>query len=93
MAETVNCRAAIELAILAVAWEKAHAVYFPDSAREMAGLASAFLVDNGILCWISPAGDSITCAACRNTSRNPNDVATRYCGFCHTFYSGCWHSA
>jgi hypothetical protein len=75
----------IQLAKLAVAFEQAHAVYFPSSALEMAELGSKILAEYGIRYWISPYGDSITCTQCRKTSRNPNDVAQHYCGACHEF--------
>jgi len=29
---------------------------------------------------------SITCPVCHRTSYNPNDIANRYCGFCHQFH-------
>jgi hypothetical protein len=35
---------------------------------------------------ISPDGKAITCATCRLTSLNPNDVRNRYCGHCHVFH-------
>ena len=79
--------AAIRLAKLAIAYEHALAVYFPDPAREMAELASEVLAAAGVKYWISPWGDSITCTKCRKTSHNPNDVKERYCGFCHVFHA------
>ena len=78
--------AALKLAKLAVAWETAHAVYFPASAHEMAELASTVCAEQGLKYWISQHGDSITCTTCRKTSHNPNDVENRYCGFCHVFH-------
>lgn len=80
-------KSAIELAKLAIAFEKAHAVYFPASAHDMAELGSKILAEEGVPYWISPGGDSITCTKCRMTSRNPNDVVNRYCGFCHVFHN------
>jgi hypothetical protein len=77
---------AVKLAQLAIAFEQAHAVFFPASAVEMADLASAVMAEEGIGFWISPHADSITCTKCRRTSRNPHDVANRYCGFCHEFH-------
>ena len=77
---------AVKLAQLAIAFEQAHAVFLPASAVEMAELASAVMAEEGVRYWISPGGDLITCTKCRRTSRNPHDVANRYCGFCHTFY-------
>lgn len=76
---------AIALAKLAIAHRKAFGVYFPDVAEEMADLASAYLLENGVRYWISPMEDSITCVKCRHASHNPNDVKNRYCGFCHEF--------
>ncbi len=76
----------IQLAKLAIAWEKAHAVYFPASAHEMAELGSKILAEVGVRYWIGPHGDSITCTKCRNTSNHPSDVAEHYCGFCHVFH-------
>lgn len=77
----------IELAKLAVAWEKAHAVYFPASAKDMAEIGAAILKEEGIQYWISPRGDAITCVECRMTSFNKNDVASLYCGHCHRFHT------
>ena len=31
-------------------------------------------------------GTAIKCLCCGLTSHNPNDVAQRYCGFCHAFH-------
>jgi hypothetical protein len=76
----------VRLARLAIAFEQAHAVFFPASALEMAELASAVCANEGVKYWISPYGDSITCTKCRNTSRNANDVEKRYCGFCKVFH-------
>lgn len=78
--------AAVRLARLAIAYEQACAVYFPDPAREMAELASIVCAEAGVKYWISPWGDSITCTKCRKTSRHPKDVAERYCGACHVFH-------
>ena len=69
-----------------MAFETAHAVYFPSSAQEMADLGVAYLLGVGINYWINPFGDSITCVKCRNTSQNAKDVSNRYCGFCHVFH-------
>lgn len=77
--------AEVLLAKFAIAYERAHAVYFPSSAVKMAELGSKIMAEYGIAYWISPYGDSITCTKCRMTSRNPNDVAERYCGACHKF--------
>lgn len=77
---------AVELAKLAIAYERATAVYFPDPAKDMAELASAVLTGEGVRYWIAPGGDSITCTKCRATSRNENDVVNRYCGNCHLFH-------
>lgn len=77
---------AVKLAQLAIVWEKAHAVYFPASAHEMAELGSAVMAEEGVRYWVSLTGDSITCMKCRQTSHNPNDVAQRYCGFCKVFH-------
>ena len=33
-----------------------------------------------------PEAPSFTCPVCLMTSYNPNDVAKRYCGNCHTFF-------
>jgi hypothetical protein len=82
---------AVNLAYLAIAFEQAHAVYFPASATEMAELASVYLLSNGVDYWISPGGDSITCTKCRHTSHNRNDVENRYCGFCHKFLEDGFH--
>lgn len=76
---------AVELAKLAVAFEQAHAVYFPSGALDMAELGSKILAEHHIQYWISPRGDSITCTKCRKTSRSPRDVAEHYCGACHEF--------
>ena len=35
---------------------------------------------------LTGAGKSIRCLICGTTSYNPNDVAQRYCGFCHVFH-------
>jgi hypothetical protein len=35
---------------------------------------------------IGDDGRSITCLRCGRTSHNPNDVAHRYCGYCHRFH-------
>jgi hypothetical protein len=78
--------AARRLAQLAIAYEKAHAVYFPHAAEIMALIASEVMAQEGVRYWISPGGDSITCTKCRKTSRNPQDVAQRYCGHCHVFH-------
>jgi hypothetical protein len=78
--------AARRLAQLAIAYEKAHEVFFPAAAEEMATLASLVMAEEGVRYWISPGGDSITCTKCRRTSRNPQDVAQRYCGHCHVFH-------
>jgi hypothetical protein len=75
------------LAWMAVAYERAFAVYFPDPAKEMAELASAHLAEEGERYLISPHGNSITCAACRCTSNHPEDVANLYCGNCHVFHA------
>jgi len=83
MAEDI---ASVRLAKLAVAFERAHAVYFPASAHEMGELGSKILAEEGVRYWISPGGDSITCAECRLTGNNPNDVQQHYCGFCHMFH-------
>lgn len=32
-----------------------------------------------------PAPPSYVCPKCRARSYNPNDIANRYCGRCHTF--------
>jgi hypothetical protein len=77
---------AVELARLAIAWERAHAVFFPGSAKDMAELASSILIEAGYRYWISPGGDSIICAKCRNTSNNPHDVKELWCGHCHEFH-------
>ena len=77
---------AVKLAQLAIAFEQAHAVFFPAGAIEMAELGSAVMAEEGIGFWISPDGLGITCTKCRRSSRNPNDVAQRYCGFCHEFH-------
>jgi hypothetical protein len=81
----MNDEKIIQLAKLAIAWERPHGVYFPSSALEMAELGSQILIDWDIFFWISPFGDSITCVKCRNTSRNPHDVENRYCGSCKLF--------
>jgi hypothetical protein len=75
----------VELAKLAIAYEKMHAVFFPFPAKQMAELGSRILLDLGIRHWISPGGDSITCATCRHISYNPHDVKEVYCGHCHEF--------
>jgi hypothetical protein len=75
------------LAKLAIAYEEAFRVFFPDPAREMAELASAVMAKAHIRFWVSPGGDSITCTTCRKTSHNANDVANRYCGHCHRFHN------
>lgn len=31
-------------------------------------------------------GSAIQCLVCGRTSHNTNDVAYRYCGFCHRFH-------
>lgn len=31
--------------------------------------------------------NSIFCLCCGRESINPNDIAQRYCGYCHTFHS------
>lgn len=77
---------AVKLAQLAIAYEKAHAVFFPSPAQEMAELASAVMAEEGVPFWISPRGDSITCTKCRRTSHNLHDVENRYCGFCKIFH-------
>lgn len=79
-------KAAVRLAKFAIVLEKAHAVYFPAPAHEMAELASEVMIGEGILYWISSTGDAITCTKCRMTSYNPNDVAQRYCGHCRVFF-------
>jgi hypothetical protein len=79
-------KASIELAKRAIAFERASAVYFPDPAKDMAELGSAVMAEEGVRYWISPGGDSITCTKCRLSSRNPHDVANRYCGSCHVFH-------
>jgi hypothetical protein len=76
----------VRLAKLAIAYERAFAVFFPSPAHEMADLASAVMAEEGVPYWISPYGDSITCTKCRHTSRNLNDIERRYCGFCHVFH-------
>jgi hypothetical protein len=78
--------AARRLAQLAIAYERAHAVYFPDAAGQMARFASEVMAEEGVGYWISPGGDSITCTKCRRTSHNPQDVAQRYCGCCKVFH-------
>jgi len=35
---------------------------------------------------IEASRKSITCLGCGRTSFNANDVAQRYCGFCHVFH-------
>ncbi len=35
---------------------------------------------------LGPDGKSITCATCRRTSWNENDVKLRYCGHCRRFH-------
>ena len=35
---------------------------------------------------IGQDGKSITCLRCGRTSHNRNDVAQRYCGYCHVFH-------
>jgi hypothetical protein len=79
-------RPEVTLAKLAIAFEPAFAVYFPDPAREMAEAASEVMTNLDIRYWISPFGDSITCTTCRKTSRNPNDIENHYCGHCHRFH-------
>ena len=76
----------VALAKLAIAYEEAFRTFFPDPARDMGELASAVMTKAGIRFWVSPYGDAITCTTCRKTSRNPNDVASRYCGCCHSFH-------
>jgi len=44
---------AVKLAQLAIAFEQAHAVFFPASAVEMAELGSAVMSEEGIGFWIS----------------------------------------
>ena len=34
----------------------------------------------------SEGKQSITCLLCHHTSYNSNDVAQRYCGYCHLFH-------
>ena len=76
----------IELAKLAIAYEKAVKVYFPGLAKEIGVLASAVLAEEGIRYWMAPGGTSITCTGCRITSNNPDDVHHRYCPACHVFH-------
>lgn len=78
--------ATVRLAKLAIAFEQAHAVFFPAGAHEMAELGSEICAEAGVKYWISPMGHSITCTKCRKTSRNPNDIEKRYCGFCKVFH-------
>jgi hypothetical protein len=33
-----------------------------------------------------PSAVGIRCLTCMRVSWNPNDVAQRYCGFCHVFH-------
>jgi hypothetical protein len=75
----------VKLAQMAIAYEQAFAVYFPDPSREMAELASEVMDLCSVPYWISPGKDSITCTKCRKTSNNPNDVRYHYCGHCHLF--------
>lgn len=77
---------AVALAKLAIAYEKAHSVYYPAAAHQMAEPASFYLLSLDIEYWISPAGDSITCVRCRSTSRNVHDIENLYCGHCHAFF-------
>lgn len=77
---------AVKLAKLAIAFEQAHAVFFPASAVEMAELGSAVMAEEGIGYWISPDGRTITCTKCRRTSHNANDIEQLYCGFCQEFH-------
>lgn len=37
-------------------------------------------------------GRAIKCLACQRVSYHPEDVAARYCGFCHVFHplAGAW---
>lgn len=79
---------AIRLAKLAIVYEKAHGVFFPSSAEEMAELGSQVLLAAGMRYFLSIDGRSIICAKCRNMSNNPNDVENRYCGACHEFLDG-----
>ncbi len=73
---------AIQLAKLAIAYQKAFTIYFPDPAAEMAELATAYLLAEGIRYFLSADERAITCVRCRRTSYNLNDVAQRYCGYC-----------
>jgi hypothetical protein len=75
----------VRLAKLALAYEKAFSVYFPDPAKEMAEISRDLLLSQGIRYWVSQDGISIICVRCGMTSHNPSDVAEKYCGFCHTF--------
>jgi len=76
---------AVSLAKMAIVWERAHEVYFPASAHEMAEVGAKILAAYGIEYWLSADGTSITCAKCRRTSHSPHDVEQRYCGACHEF--------
>lgn len=78
--------AAVNLARLVIAYERAFAVFFPSAAIEMAELASETCALEGVRYWISPHRDSITCTKCRVTSFNVNDVSNRYCGHCQVFH-------
>ena len=75
----------VRLAKLAIAYEKAFRVYFPDPAKDLAEAGSAVLLSLGIRCWVSAYGDAITCVKCGNTSHNAKDVENRFCGACHEF--------
>lgn len=37
-------------------------------------------------CVIASDGQSIECLVCGRISHNPDDVANRYCGYCHAFH-------
>ena len=78
-------QSSVKLAKLAIAYEKAFAVFFPAFATEMAELASAHLIEEGVTYLISFDGGGITCVRCRHASSNRYDVSECYCGFCHVF--------
>jgi hypothetical protein len=79
-------KAAVALAVHAIAYEKAFAVYFPAPARAMAEAAAVVPAAEGIDWCVGPGGDSIACVRCRNVSHHPADVAHFYCGCCHVFH-------